>query len=103
MPGFKCLTRIEGDTLLDRLDTRRRIVLYLFACICPTQTNAGSRTFATALSSSVTQTIWKRSIARIGDLTIARTAYDVAVVQNPLKLVMLCQGGRILRRSDRAS
>ena len=35
-------------------------------------------------------------------LTMARAAYDLAVVQWPLKLVKLCQGGRILRRSDRA-
>jgi hypothetical protein len=35
------------------------------------------------------------------DLTMARATYDLAVVQWPLKLVMLCQGGRTLRRSDR--
>ena len=36
----------------------------------------------------------------MSDLTMARASYDLAVVQWPLKLVMLCQGGRILRRSD---
>jgi hypothetical protein len=40
-------------------------------------------------------------VARLRDLTMARVAYDLAVVQWPLKLIMLCQGGRILRRSDR--
>jgi hypothetical protein len=40
-------------------------------------------------------------VARMSDLTMARASYDLAVVQWPLKLVMLCQGGRILRRSDR--
>ena len=40
-------------------------------------------------------------VARMSDLTMARAAYDLAVVQWPLKLVKLCQGGRILRRSDR--
>jgi len=39
-------------------------------------------------------------VARMSDLTMARASYDLAVVQWPLKLVMLCQGGRILRRSD---
>jgi hypothetical protein len=42
-------------------------------------------------------------VARLRDLTMARVAYDLAVVQWPLKLIMLCQGGRILRRSDRPS
>jgi hypothetical protein len=41
-------------------------------------------------------------VARLSDLTIARAVYDLAIVQHPLKLVMLCQKGRILRRSDRA-
>jgi hypothetical protein len=41
-------------------------------------------------------------VARMSDLTMARASYDLAVAQWPLKLVMLCQGGRILRRSDRA-
>jgi hypothetical protein len=40
-------------------------------------------------------------VARMRDLTMARAAYDLAVVQWPLKLIFLCQGGRILRRSDR--
>jgi hypothetical protein len=42
-------------------------------------------------------------VARLRGLTMARVAYDLAVVQWPLKLIMLCQGGRILRRSDRPS
>jgi hypothetical protein len=41
--------------------------------------------------------------ARLRDLTMARVAFDLAVAQWPLKLVMLCQGGRILRRSDRTA
>jgi hypothetical protein len=40
-------------------------------------------------------------VARMRDLTMARAAYDLAVIVWPLKLVMLWQGGRILRRSDR--
>jgi hypothetical protein len=40
-------------------------------------------------------------VARMSDLTMARAFYDLAVIQWPLKLIMLCQGGRILRRSDR--
>ena len=40
-------------------------------------------------------------VARMRDLTMARAAYDLAVVQWPLKLIFLCQGGRIMRRSDR--
>jgi len=40
-------------------------------------------------------------VARMRDLTMARTAYDLAVVRWPLRLVKLCQGGRIMRRSDR--
>ena len=40
-------------------------------------------------------------IARMRDLTMARDAYSQAVARWPDKLVMLCQGGRILRRSDR--
>lgn len=40
-------------------------------------------------------------VARLSDLSTARAVYDLTVVQHPLKLVMLCQKGRILRRSDR--
>ena len=40
-------------------------------------------------------------VARVSDLTMARAVYDLTVAQHPLKLVMLCQKGRILRRSDR--
>jgi hypothetical protein len=40
-------------------------------------------------------------VARMSDLTMARAAHDLAAVQWPLKLVKLCQSGRILRRSDR--
>jgi hypothetical protein len=42
-------------------------------------------------------------IARVSDLTMARAMFDLAVVQFPGKLIMLCQKGRILRRSDRPS
>jgi hypothetical protein len=48
------------------------------------------------------QTSLEEVVARMSDLTMARASYDLAVVRWPLKLVMLCQGGRILRRSDRA-
>ena len=47
------------------------------------------------------ETSLEEVVARMSDLTMARAAYDLAVVQWPLKLVKLCQGGRILRRSDR--
>ena len=47
------------------------------------------------------ETSLEEVVARLRDLTMARVAYDLAVVQWPLKLIMLCQGGRILRRSDR--
>jgi len=39
-------------------------------------------------------------IARMSDLTMARAMFDLAVVQFPGKLIMLCQKARILRRSD---
>jgi hypothetical protein len=42
-------------------------------------------------------------IARMSDLTIARAMFDLAIVQYPGKLIMLCQKARILRRSDRPS
>jgi hypothetical protein len=48
------------------------------------------------------QTSLEEVVARMGDLTMARASYELTVVRWPLKLVMLCQGGRILRRSDRA-
>ena len=47
------------------------------------------------------ETSLEEVVARMSNLTMARAAYDLAVVQWPLKLVKLCQGGRILRRSDR--
>jgi hypothetical protein len=40
-------------------------------------------------------------VARMSDLTTARAVFDLTVAQRPEKLVMLCQGSRILRRSDR--
>ncbi len=40
-------------------------------------------------------------IARVSNLTIARAMFDLAVVEYPGKLIMLCQKGRVLRRSDR--
>ena len=42
-------------------------------------------------------------VARVNDLTTARAVFDLTVSQRPEKLVMLCQGGRVLRRSDRAA
>jgi len=35
-------------------------------------------------------------VARIGDLTVARAAYREAVPRYPGRVVMLCNGGRIL-------
>jgi hypothetical protein len=40
-------------------------------------------------------------VARMSDLTTARAVFDLTVAQRPEKLVMLCRGSRILRRSDR--
>jgi hypothetical protein len=40
-------------------------------------------------------------LARLHDLDAARAAYDACRVKYPAKLIYLCQGGRILRRSDR--
>lgn len=40
-------------------------------------------------------------VARVSDLTTARAVFDLTVTQRPEKLVMLCQGARVLRRSDR--
>ena len=37
----------------------------------------------------------------MSDLTMAGAMFDLAVVQYPGKLIMLCQKARILRRSDR--
>jgi hypothetical protein len=41
-------------------------------------------------------------VARVSDLTTARAVLDLTVSQRPEKLVMLCQGARVLRRSDRS-
>lgn len=43
----------------------------------------------------------KEVIVRMSDLTMPRAMFDLAVVQYPGKLIMLCQKARILRRSDR--
>jgi hypothetical protein len=40
-------------------------------------------------------------LARLHDLDAARSAYAACRAKYPAKLIMLCQGGRILRRSDR--
>jgi hypothetical protein len=40
-------------------------------------------------------------LARLHDLDPARAAYKDCRRKYPSKLIMLCQGGRILRRSDR--
>lgn len=40
-------------------------------------------------------------IARMRDLVMARHTYAEAMARWPDKLVMLCQGGQILKRSDR--
>lgn len=39
-------------------------------------------------------------LARLNDLDAARAAYDACCAKYPKKLLYLCQGGRILRRSD---
>jgi hypothetical protein len=39
--------------------------------------------------------------ARLRDLDAARAAYDACRTKYPKKLLYLCQGGTILRRSDR--
>jgi hypothetical protein len=62
---------------------------------------AGLRTCASASSCAAPKTNWEEVVARMSYLTMARASYDLAVAQWPLKLIMLCQGGRILRRSDR--
>ena len=40
-------------------------------------------------------------LARLHDLDAARAAYTACREKYPTKLLYLCQGGRILRRSDR--
>jgi hypothetical protein len=40
-------------------------------------------------------------LARLHDLDAARAAYGACRLKYPAKLIFLCQGGRILRRSDR--
>lgn len=42
-------------------------------------------------------------IARMSDLTMARNAYAAAMARWPDQLFMLCEGGRILKRSDRTN
>jgi hypothetical protein len=41
-------------------------------------------------------------LARLYDLDAARAAYDDCRAKYPGQLIMLSQGGRILRRSDQA-
>jgi hypothetical protein len=43
----------------------------------------------------------KEVLARLHDLDAARAAYKECRRKYPAKLIYLCQGGRILRRSDR--
>jgi hypothetical protein len=40
-------------------------------------------------------------LARLHDLDAAHAAYDAFGTKYPKKLLYLCQGGRILQRSDR--
>jgi hypothetical protein len=40
-------------------------------------------------------------LARLHDLDAARAAYMACQIKYPAKQIMFCQGGRILRRSDR--
>jgi len=42
----------------------------------------------------------KEVLARLHDLDAARAAYTACRVKYPAKIIYLCQGGRILRRSD---
>jgi hypothetical protein len=42
----------------------------------------------------------KEVLARLHDLDAARAAYGACRRKYPAKLIFLCQGGRILRRSD---
>jgi hypothetical protein len=39
-------------------------------------------------------------LARLHDLDSARAAYEACRAKYPMKLLYLCQGGRILHRSD---
>ena len=39
-------------------------------------------------------------LARLRDLAAARASFDVCRRKYPKKLILLCQGGRVLRRSD---
>jgi hypothetical protein len=43
----------------------------------------------------------KEVLARLHDLDAARAAYKACRAKYPAKIIYLCQGGRILRRSDR--
>ena len=40
-------------------------------------------------------------LSRLHDLDAARAAYRACRAKYPAKIIYLCQGGRILRRSDR--
>ena len=40
-------------------------------------------------------------LARLHDLDAARAAYQACRAKYPMRLLYLCQGGRILRRTDR--
>jgi hypothetical protein len=40
-------------------------------------------------------------LGRLADLDPARAAFALAVAKYPTKRIMLCQGGRILARSDK--
>jgi hypothetical protein len=44
----------------------------------------------------------KEVLARLHDLDAARAAYTACRMKYPAKIIYLCQGGRILQRSDRA-
>jgi hypothetical protein len=43
----------------------------------------------------------KEVLGRLHDLDAARAAYQACRTKYPTKILYLCQGGRILRRSDR--
>src|SRR5262249_25100062 len=60
----------------------------------------GSRTSAITFEVLRDEDHIEEVIARISNLTIARAMFDLAVVEYPGKLIMLCQKGRVLRRSD---
>jgi len=42
----------------------------------------------------------KQILARLHDLDAARAAYAACPAKYPAKIIYLCHGGRILRRSD---